>query len=118
MGVQFDTDLDAVLTHVRDMLIVRNFAYGDSALNPCRIFSKADRLEQLKVRIDDKLSRLIAGNGDRNEDTELDLIGYLILLQMARRREETTPMEMIRDAALNAPPATKRPGRPRKGARK
>jgi len=37
------------------------------------------------VRIDDKLSRLARGRGD-TEDTELDLLGYLVLRRIARRR--------------------------------
>ena len=69
------------------MLQEKNAAYGNSALNPVRIMSKADPIEQLKVRIDDKLSRLARG-ADCGEDVELDLIGYLILLRIARRLQE------------------------------
>ena len=38
--------------------------------------------EQLKVRIDDKLNRLLQGNAniEKDEDVIKDLIGYLILL--------------------------------------
>lgn len=39
------------------MLLAKNAAYGNSALEPVRIFSKADPTEQIRVRIDDKLSR-------------------------------------------------------------
>ena len=39
---------------VAQMLIEKNVSYGDSALNPIRLFSGADSQEQLKVRIDDK----------------------------------------------------------------
>lgn len=72
-----------VCDEVKNLLINKNLAYGDSALNPVRIFSKADTVEQLKVRCDDKLSRLSRGHA-AGEDTELDLIGYLILLRVAR----------------------------------
>lgn len=68
------------------LLLEKNLAYGDSALNPARVFSKADPTEQIRVRIDDKLSRLMRG-GDAGEDVELDLIGYLVLLRVARRVE-------------------------------
>ncbi len=69
---------------IADLLIKKNQDYGDSALNPVRIFSKAPPIEALKVRIDDKLSR-IASHGEKNftEDTLLDLIGYLILLAIS-----------------------------------
>lgn len=70
------------LDTVGNMLIEKNKAYGNSALNPVRVFSKADTVEQLKVRIDDKLSRIARGS-DSGEDTLFDLVGYLVLLEVA-----------------------------------
>ncbi len=69
---------------IQAMLIEKNKAYGDSALNPVRVFSKVDNVEQIRVRIDDKLSRLARG-AEQNEDVILDLIGYLILLRIATK---------------------------------
>jgi hypothetical protein len=69
---------------LRDMLLAKNAAYGNSALDPIRIMSKADPVEQILVRIDDKLSRLARGSA-AGEDVELDLLGYLVLLRVARR---------------------------------
>jgi hypothetical protein len=66
---------------IEEMLIEKNRAYGDSALTPIRVFSKADTLEQIKVRLDDKLSRLARGK-EAGEDVILDLIGYLILYRV------------------------------------
>jgi len=66
------------------MLLEKNRKYGNSALEPIRIFSKADSIEQIKVRIDDKLNRLLSGQMDEDEDVCLDLIGYLILLMIAK----------------------------------
>ena len=72
---------------IKAMLLDKNARYGDSAMHPRRIFSRADHLEQLKVRIDDKLSRIATmGPDDADEDTVGDLIGYLVLLRIARRR--------------------------------
>lgn len=71
---------------LRELLLEKNRAYGNSALEPVRVFSRASVVEQLLVRIDDKLSRLSRGS-DAGEDVELDLIGYLVLLRIARRRE-------------------------------
>ena len=76
---------DKVTEVVRDIvttLIKKNESYGNSAFEPVRIFSKADELEGLRVRIDDKLSRIAKGNESYNEDTITDLIGYLILLKI------------------------------------
>lgn len=74
-----------VCNDMADMLIQKNKSYGNSALDPVRIFSKSDNVEQLRVRIDDKLSRFARGNeypGDNDID---DLIGYLVLLKVAIR---------------------------------
>jgi hypothetical protein len=68
------------------MLRAKNRAYGDSAMDPVRVFSRADPLEQIRVRIDDKLSRLARGSG-AGEDVTLDLIGYLVLLRVAEKDE-------------------------------
>lgn len=84
------TEIVDTCNEVRDLLLRKNAAYGNSALDPVRVFSRADRLEQLRVRIDDKLSRLARGRGD-DEDTELDLIGYLLLLRAARRIDSRRP---------------------------
>jgi NTP pyrophosphatase (non-canonical NTP hydrolase) len=59
-------------------LCAKNDAYGNSAFDPIRVFSTADALEQIRVRMDDKLSRLIRGEPG-NEDTKQDLLGYLVL---------------------------------------
>lgn len=69
-----------------EMLVEKNTKYGDSALDPIRVFSKADPVEQIRVRIDDKLNRLMKGVGVEDEDTVSDLIGYLVLLRIATRR--------------------------------
>lgn len=75
-----------VCEEIRDMLLAKNAAYGDSALNPVRVFSQSDTIEQLNVRIDDKLSRISRGHA-AGEDAELDLIGYLILKRIAKRNQ-------------------------------
>lgn len=69
---------------VKAMLLAKNAAYGNSALEPLRIFSKAPTDEQINVRIDDKLSRLARGSA-AGEDVEQDLIGYLLLKRVYRR---------------------------------
>ena len=71
---------------IKALLLQKNEEYGDSAVNPIRIFSSADSVEQIKVRIDDKLSRL-SNKGPKSivEDTTSDLIGYLILLRVAEK---------------------------------
>ena len=65
------------------MLVDKNISYGDSALTPIRVFSKADNLEQIKVRIDDKLNRIVNSSSYPGDNDIDDLIGYLILLKIA-----------------------------------
>lgn len=74
-----------VCSEICKLLMEKNRKYGNSALEPKRIFSKSDTLEQLNVRIDDKLSRIANRQNDEDEDVELDLIGYLILKRVAKR---------------------------------
>lgn len=82
----FAEEVRAVLRTVETTLNEKNRKYGDSALNPKRLFSKASIVEQIKVRIDDKLSRLSNQEVDEDEDVVLDLMGYLVLLRIAQTR--------------------------------
>ena len=75
--------ISKICDNVKEMLLEKNRKYGDSALNPIRIFAKSDTVEQLKVRIDDKLNRFKNMQKDDTEDVINDLIGYLILLKIA-----------------------------------
>jgi hypothetical protein len=69
---------------VRDLLLSKNRAYGDSALSPVAIFGNSDAIVSLTARIDDKLMRIKnRGINSDTEDTISDLIGYLILLKIA-----------------------------------
>lgn len=78
--------ISKVCDDLRNMLLLKNAKYGDSALEPSRIFSRADPIEQIRIRIDDKLKRIANRRDDEDEDPEWDLMGYLILLRIARIR--------------------------------
>lgn len=87
---------------IAEVLIEKNRQYGDSALNPVRLFSSADPVEQLKVRIDDKLSRIRTAADDDLEDPLLDLTGYLVLLLIARRRQVARAARQATPPSLEA----------------
>lgn len=92
--MNFRNEVEKIANDVCTMLIEKNESYGNSALDPVRVFSKADGLEQIKVRIDDKLSRMKRGKDIREDDVK-DLIGYLFLLRIGlkkckNKKEETT----------------------------
>ena len=78
-----------VCEEMKKMLLQKNRQYGDSVLNPKRFFSQASQDEQIKVRIDDKLNRLVLGNDSLESDDDIikDLIGYLTLLLVYRSEQ-------------------------------
>ena len=82
------TEITEVMNELRVLLINKNEQYGDSVLEPIRIFSKASIDEQVKVRIDDKINRLLQGDDslESDEDVIKDLIGYLVLFLLHMRR--------------------------------
>ena len=84
MSSETQVTIGQVCDEIKNMLIAKNKSYGDSALNPVRIFSISDNIEQLHVRIDDKLSRITRGGAFIGDNDIDDLIGYLILLKIAR----------------------------------
>lgn len=88
MSKETEQKITEVMSGIEKMLIEKNRAYGDSALDPVRVFSKDDAIQQLYVRIDDKLSRVQRGYEYPGDDTVFDLIGYLVLLLIAKERNE------------------------------
>lgn len=77
---------------VKALLLMKNREYGNSAFDPIGIFSRADAVAQIEVRIDDKIKRIqttreMTGTVTIHEDTEQDLIGYLVLLRVARKAD-------------------------------
>tara|TARA_A100001201_G_scaffold1761_2_gene4494 strand:- start:11665 stop:12030 length:366 start_codon:yes stop_codon:yes gene_type:complete len=73
---------------IESLLLRKNEAYGDSALNPAGIFSKLKASEAIKIRLDDKLKRIEnVGVSDETEDTLMDCAGYMILLMIAKDNE-------------------------------
>lgn len=72
---------------IKSLLITKNRAYGNSFSKPLNIFSKLSAEEGIDLRIDDKLNRIVNGKEKDKvpEDTELDLLGYLILKRVLRR---------------------------------
>lgn len=89
----FQDLIAATCDEIKELLLLKNREYGNSALQPLRIFSQAPDDEQIKVRIDDKLSRIKTlqnKGGVVKEDTKLDLIGYLIIHLIQERYTKDT----------------------------
>ena len=80
----FGIKLLEVTREITDLLMQKNKAYGNTALNPTNIFSKLNATEAICARLDDKIARIKnKGINDKTEDTVDDLIGYLLLLKMS-----------------------------------
>lgn len=80
-----ENKIKSTLKLVHDLLIEKNKNYGDSALHPSNIFWKGNALDGLCARADDKLMRIKnAGLNESTEDTLLDLIGYMVLIYIAK----------------------------------
>lgn len=76
---------------------MKNSKYGNSALEPLNVFSEANAVSGIKMRIDDKLKRIKnAGLVDATEDTLQDLAGYLILLMIAKDNASNDFQKRIR----------------------
>ncbi len=87
----FIRDLNAVMEQLHELLVMKNRKYGDAALNPNQTFSNVPPIELINVRMDDKLSRIRNRQNDEDEDLEVDLIGYLLLKQIAKMRATRKP---------------------------
>jgi hypothetical protein len=72
-----------VIEGIKELLLEKNKRYGNSALEPINVFSKADSTESILVRLDDKLKRIQNSEELRTNDLA-DITGYLILLQISR----------------------------------
>lgn len=68
-----------------EFLIKKNISYGNSALEPLNVLSNATAEEQIRMHIDNKLTRLKNQKEFENEDSLLDLTGYLILLTVLKK---------------------------------
>tara|TARA_R110002012_G_scaffold62914_1_gene165474 strand:- start:10302 stop:10586 length:285 start_codon:yes stop_codon:yes gene_type:complete len=78
---------DAILWRVAHMLREKNEKYGNSVMDPLRVFYQGgeEKSALIKIRMDDKLSRLARGSDGIESDMDIyyDLIGYLALLIVA-----------------------------------
>lgn len=72
--------INKLFAEMAKFLIEKNKAYGNSVAQPINVFAKElSSVQQINVRIDDKLSRIARGSEFPGDDTDIDLAGYLIL---------------------------------------
>ena len=64
-------EIAKICEDVKELLLYKNSKYGNSAIDPIRVFSKSDNTEQLLVRIDDKLNRIKHGENILYDDEDV-----------------------------------------------
>lgn len=70
-----------VLDGMKSLLLYKNRKYGDSAINPKKIFYKGDSTNSILIRLDDKIGRVMSNPDDKPRVNDVaDIIGYCTLL--------------------------------------
>lgn len=70
-----------VLDGMKQLLLYKNQKYGDSAINPKKIFYKGDSTNSILIRLDDKIGRVMSNTDDKPRVNDVaDIIGYCTLL--------------------------------------
>ena len=74
----------ALLDSMKDLLLYKNQKYGDSAINPKKIFYKGDSTNSILIRLDDKLGRVMSNTEEKPRINDVaDIIGYCTLLMIS-----------------------------------
>lgn len=70
-----------IMDAMKDLLLYKNQKYGDSAINPKKIFYKGDSTNSILIRLDDKLGRIMSNTENKPRVNDVaDIIGYCTLL--------------------------------------
>ena len=80
-----ETDTQAKIREItdamKDLLLYKNEKYGDSAINPKKIFYKGDSTNSVLIRLDDKIGRVMSNTEEKPRVNDVcDIIGYCTLL--------------------------------------
>lgn len=70
-----------IMAAMKDLLLYKNQKYGDSAINPKKIFYKGDSTNSILIRLDDKIGRVMSNTEEKPRINDVcDIIGYCTLL--------------------------------------
>lgn len=98
LSVEQPTDTQHQITQLTNamqtVLLEKNKRYGNSALEPLNTFSKLSNSDSIKIRLDDKLSRIKNSDEPRTNDV-CDLIGYCFLLLISKGVTEEEILNLI-----------------------
>ena len=85
------TKIRMVMDSMKDLLLYKNKKYGDSAINPKKIFYKGDATNSILIRLDDKIGRVMSNTEEKPRVNDVcDIIGYctLLLISMGVTKED------------------------------
>ena len=74
ISVETRKQIKSTMKRIEKLLISKNLQYGDSVMEPIGLFAKGNVEDLVRVRIDDKLSRLKSGDDSIESDVD-NLIG-------------------------------------------
>ena len=80
LSLKKEQKLSVVLDSLENLLLEKRKNYGDSAINPVRIFSKHEPDNGICIRLDDKLARISNSTEGLRKNDVVDIMGYLTLL--------------------------------------
>lgn len=70
-----------IMGAMKDLLLYKNQMYGDSAINPKKIFYKGDSTNSILIHLDDKIGRIMSNTEEKPRINDVcDIIGYCTLL--------------------------------------
>ena len=70
-----------IMGAMKDLLLYKNQKYGDSAINPKKVFYKGDSTNSILIRLDDKIGRVMSNTEEKPRVNDVaDIIGYCTLL--------------------------------------
>jgi hypothetical protein len=73
--------IQILFSNFSEFLKEKNKRYGDSVINPVKVFSKVEPENKACIRLDEKLQRIINSTELRKNDVS-DTFGYLALLMI------------------------------------
>ena len=76
-------DIQRLFENFAEFVQEKNRRYDDAALSPTKIFSKIEPKNQVCIRLDDKLSRIMVSEEFKKNDVS-DVFGYIALLMVSK----------------------------------
>jgi hypothetical protein len=78
--------IKTICNEMADFLCAKNISYGGSAFTDIKLGGVTIKAKDaIQVRMADKIKRLTSGNEYSGDDTQKDLLGYLIIMLAEKR---------------------------------